>query len=344
MIRINIPLRLAQWTLVLYSALLITSCTSDKPSVTNINVDLKVQRFEQDLFSMDTLHPDQSIEKLKAKYSDFFNLFAFQVTTLGSRDSVIMNDHFLNFVTDTNFRAIYKDCNERFGNFDKYKNELTEAFRYYKFYFPDKTIPQIVTLISAFSYPVVCDSTTLGISLDMYMGSSYKYYNTLEPALPNYIRSKMDPAYLVSDAMKGWLMSDYELDAPDAKVVDRMISQGRILCLLEKLLPETPDSIRTGYSSEQLNWCKENEKKIWTFFIDNKLLFSTDPNIVSKYVSEGPTTNGFPKEAPGNIGQYLGWQIVKSYLHNNKDVTMEQLMMEEKADRIFSLSKYKPKK
>jgi uncharacterized protein YjaZ len=43
------------------------------------------------------------------------------------------------------------------------------------------------------------------------------------------------------------------------------------------------------------------------------------------------------------VGQWLGWQIVRSYMENNDDVTLEQLLaMNTKT--IFENSKYKPKK
>jgi uncharacterized protein YjaZ len=48
------------------------------------------------------------------------------------------------------------------------------------------------------------------------------------------------------------------------------------------------------------------------------------------------------RESPGRIGQWLGWQIVKSYMENN-DVTLDQLLKTEPTV-IFNKSKYKPKK
>ena len=76
--------------------------------------------------------------------------------------------------------------------------------------------------------------------------------------------------------------------------------------------------------------------------MENKLLFSIDPNLMNKYVNDGPTTNGFPKESPGNIGQFLGWQIIKSYMKNNTNVTLKQLMEQKDLIKIFNESKYKP--
>ena len=250
----------------------------------------------------------------------------------------------LGLESEEEYHEIFSDVEKKFGDFSKQNSEFTTAFRYYSYYFPKKPIPKVVTMISGFSYPVICDSTTLGVSLDMYMNPEYKFYSTLEPPLPNYLRSKMSSEYIVPDAMKGWAESDYEIDESSGKMIDFMVSQGRELYFLDKILPDTHDTLKIGYSSSQLDWCRINEKNICSFFIDNKMLFSFDPNLMNKFVYDGPTTNGFPKESPGNIGKFIGWNIVKAYMNNHKEITLEQLMNEKSMQKIFDESKYKPAK
>ena len=177
-----------------------------------MNVSLEMKHFEQDLFSADTNRLDQSLVQLKNKYGNFFDLFAFRITSLGSSDSIVMQNKFRQFITDTNFVAVYKDIQKEFGDAEPLKPQLTEAFRYYHYYFPNKIIPEVITLLSAFSFPIVADSTHLGIGLDMYLGSGYRYYSTIEPPLPLYLRSKMTKEYVAIDALRGWLQSDYMVD------------------------------------------------------------------------------------------------------------------------------------
>lgn len=330
--------------LVIYTTLFI-SCTNEtkKPDVSAVPVEISVDRFEKDLFGLDVNHPAESISKLKAKYGSFFDLFMFQVTRLGAPDSLVMQERILSFVQDTNFRAVYEDCEKTFGDFSSQKEELNKSFQYYKYYFPNKQIPRVVTLLSAFSFPIVCDSFNLGISLDMYLGSKNHFYSTLQPPLPNYLRMQMIKENVVCDAMKGWAMSDYSIDESSAKVMDMMISQGKIIAFLEKVVPDAPDSMRMGFTQAQMDWCESNEAKMWQFFISNNLLFSVDPKILMKYTSEGPTTNGFPKESPGNIGKYLGWRIVKSYLKKHPEITLQQLMDQKDLMTIYSGAGYKPR-
>jgi hypothetical protein len=305
-------------------------------------VTLTVSRFEEDLFSLDTQNMAAEILFLKEKYGSFFDLFAFRITSLGSRDSALMYERFKSFVSDTNFRKVYDDCREKFSDFGRHEEKIARAFQYYLSYFPGKPVPELTTMISGFSFPVVCDSGRLAISLDMYLGPANFFYSTLEPPVPVYLRRRMHEAFIPCDALKGWAMSDYEIDESSANMMDQMIAQGRILYFLEQVLPGEPDSLKTGYTQEQLDWCFDNERRIWSFFIENKLLFSNDPNLMNKYVNEGPSTQGFPGTAPGNIGQFIGWQIVRAYMKNNAGVTLASLMEQDELMEIYNGSSYKP--
>lgn len=337
----------ARLLVVFYMVLCISGCQSDRRErvdVSSVPVDIHVARFEADLFSLDTARMDQGLDSLRSRYGSLFDLFSYQITRLGSPDPVVTSERFRDFISDTNFQRLEKDCRAAFIELKSIESGLTDAFRHYRFYLPTGVVPKVATLVSAFSYPVVCDSTWLGISLDMYLGADYPLYNTLQPPLPNYIRRRMSREYIVPDAMKGWLLSDYGIDESSAKLVEMMVAQGRIHYALRQLLPEMHDSLLSGYSGAQLAWCRANEQQVWSFFIDQKLLFSSDPNILLKYAGEGPSTGGFPKESPGNIALYTGWRIVESYMAKYPQKDLQSLLGEKDLLRIFQESGYKPRK
>jgi hypothetical protein len=144
--------------------------------------------------------------------------------------------------------------------------------------------------------------------------------------------------------MKAWGQSIITENNTRRKLIDRMINAGKTMYYLDKVLPETPDSIKIGYSTIQTMWCYYNEFKIWEYFIKNNLLYSTDMMEVSHFIGDSPVTPGMPPDAPGNIGTWVGWQIVKEYMNRNPNVTMKQLLEETDGQKILELSKYKPKK
>jgi hypothetical protein len=339
--------RSAGLLLVIYTLLWIGGCQSDrrqKIDVSAVPVEVRVERFESELFALDTARMQEGLDSLRFRYGSLFDLFAYRITRLGTPDPAETAARFREFVADTNFRRLDRDCQTAFPDLTVLDAGLTDAFRHYRHYLPEGTVPRVATLVSAFSYPIVCDSTWLGIALDMYLGSDYALYNTLQPPLPNYIRRRMRPEYIVPDAVKGWLLSDYGIDESSAKLVEMMVAQGRIHYALRYLLPEAPDSLLCGYTGAQLDWCRANEQQVWSFFVDQKLLFSNDPNILLKYAGEGPSTGGFPKESPGNIALYTGWRIVEAYMERHPDKQLQQLLKEQDLLGIFNDSGYKPRK
>ena len=123
-----------------------------------------------------------------------------------------------------------------------------------------------------------------------------------------------------------------------------LIFNGKILYFLDAMFPNDEDSLKIGFSKSQLDFCRRNESKTWSFFIENKLLFNSNSNDYDKYISDGPTTNGFPRESPAMMGVWVGWQIVKKFMSENKNVSLNQLMNENDYQKILNLSKYKPVK
>ena len=120
-----------------------------------------------------------------------------------------------------------------------------------------------------------------------------------------------------------------------------MVEKGKRLYILSKFLPGKPDYKLIGYTEAQMKDCDKNEARIWDMFIQNSLLQSTDKNRMKNFIEEGPKTQELPEGAPGNIGSYAGWQIVKKYMKKNPAVTLEQLITLDE-ETIFQEAKYKP--
>jgi hypothetical protein len=126
-------------------------------------------------------------------------------------------------------------------------------------------------------------------------------------------------------------------------LIEQMIEKGKQWYLLDKFLPRTADSLKTGYTQRQLEWCNENEALIWSILLKNENLNSIDPVTIQTYIGEGPFTQGFSQESsPGNLGQWIGWQIVKKFAEKNPDTKPQDIMLTD-ARNILEEAKYKPK-
>jgi gliding motility-associated lipoprotein GldB len=324
----------------IYIIVLITSCKQNPKhvDVSGVPVDIKSSRLEEDLFG----NKGENISTLKARYDGFFDLFCFRLTELGTPDTSLLKTRLDDFTSDADLRNIYSLSEKIYSDFSPEDKQLTDAFRHYKYFFPQKLIPRVITFISGFNYGVVATDSALGIGLDMYLGSDTKFYPALQ--FPNYKIARMRKEYIVVDALKGWAQSEWEPNPEQADLLSQMMYYGKILYFLDAMMPDAADSIRTGFTSEQLRWCEANEKNTWSFFIDQKILFSNDQNQVTKFINDGPTTNGFPKSSPGGIGQWMGWKIVKAYMKNNPEVKLDQLMNNSDYKKMLNESRYKPGK
>ncbi|MFT5958857.1 MAG: hypothetical protein ACI8VJ_000607, partial [Polaribacter sp.] len=76
-----------------------------------------------------------------------------------------------------------------------------------------------------------------------------------------------------------------------------------------------------------------------------KLLFSTDTNLNKRFLEIAPFSKFYREQdnlSPGQVGVWVGWQIVTSYMKHN-DVSLQELLQINELD-LFKESKYKPRK
>lgn len=328
------------------TALLISSCVQerrDDVDISGVKISQPFLRFERDLFSFGDTVTVENVKTLSAKYGSFFDLYCMRMIRIRYDNDSLAAIDLTHFINDADVKVIYAKTDSAFKNSDEIEKKCNDAFKHYAHYFPSKPIPQIVTYISAFNYQVITADSILGIGLDMYLGEQNELmYASI--GIPKYMYARFTKEYILSDAIKRWFESEYDGGKVKQELLSQMIYQGKNLYATGALMPALPDTIKMGYSKNQLDWCVKNESNIWAFLIEQKLLYNTVIQEYVKYINDGPSTNGLPKESPSKIGAWIGWQIVKAYMNKNPDVTLAQLMEINDAQKILNDSGYKPKK
>lgn len=327
-------------TLVLLTAML--SCENNPLDidVKEVKVELEVKRFDQDLFQYNKGISPENVTELSNKYGLFFQDFTQSVINIGSIKNPTINQRLNDFSTDPYINEVKTDVANVYTNFTQFETELNEAFKHYKYYFPKKNIPEVITYISGFNYAITTDKAYLGIGLDMFLGNDYKAYTQL--GLPKYKTAFMSKEGLVAGAMLGWVATEFELKEKNADLLTEMIHQGKTLYLMDALMPKTSNTLKINYNETQLDWCENNAEPVWFYFIDNQLLYTKETKEIIKYMGESPFIQGFPEGSPGRIGHWIGWQIVKAYMKKNPSITVLQLMKNNNAQEILNKSKFKP--
>ncbi|MBC8321162.1 MAG: hypothetical protein H8E34_10600 [Bacteroidetes bacterium] len=319
--------------------MLLQSCDYRSPGGPKIDeslikrTDVKIHRYGKALFEADTADFLNEVRKIQNEFSLF----------LGNN---IENPDILaplyEYVTDTQLISISKKVMEVYPDLIAEESQLTYAFSRYHYFFPDKKIPAIYTYISDLYYesPVIVNDSVLIIALDVYLGNEYSKYRSL--GLPNYKIRCMTKENIVIDVMKAMYASELNPQHKQKTLLDRMIGAGKLLYYLDAVLPDVPDSLKICYTTNQINWIEENKDNVWAFLVQNKLFYSANYEIQSKFIQDGPFTTGFSNESSPRIGAWLGWQIVRKYMDNHPETSLESLIQNDDAQTIFNQSGYKP--
>lgn len=327
--------------LLLVLSLFVFGCENNHSEVdtSTIQLNLKVNRFEQKLFSYPKI-TDTEVLELKKNYNPFFTHFIENIISISDVNDPSVYYYLNGFKSDAYVLEVQKKVDSVFADFSVQQQQLTESFKLFQHYFPKKNIPEIITFTSGFNYAVVTDTVYLGIGLDMFLGSDYKAYTQL--GLPQYKIANMTKEHLVTSAVLAWISTEFELNESNADLLTEMIHQGKLLYILDKLTPYEEEYIKMGYTKEQLKWCENNEKQVWFYFVDNELFYTKETKEIIKFMGEAPFVQGFPEGSPGKVGQWVGLQIVSAFMENNTKATLQDLVNEKDAQKILNQSKYKP--
>jgi hypothetical protein len=326
---------------------LLFACNSKKgvPDVSGIKVEIPVERFDKDFFSIDTNNIPASLQKLWLAHPDFHTDFMQQVLGVPGPDSsvrtILVVKEFLR-----GYSGINAMLQKEYSNTNWLQKDLEKAFRFVKYYFPKYKTGKAVLFTGPFDAPGVA-TTNFGIAvgLQQFAGKDFEAYKAaaFQEMFPSYISRRFSKEYITANCMKAVVQDIFPDNSRALPLIEQMIEKGKQWYLLDKFLPTTADSVKTGYTQQQLDWCKENEGLIWSYIVKNEDLNSLNPEVIQTYIGEGPFTQGLSQElSPGNIGQWIGWQIVKKYVNKNSDFTPEQVMTTP-AREILEKAKYKPK-
>ena len=304
------------------------------------SLNITIQRFEKDLFAIKKETFQADTHRLFEKYGTFLTLFSVRVIKTGSPQIPQFRENLLGFLNDPTIREVFTEVEKKFTDISSLSTGMNEALNRFHILFPDSVVPAVYTVVTGFNYNIVTADSSIGIGLDMYLGEKSKYYVYL--GLPEYKVKNMRQDMIVPDAVRGMLLSSFEMKSDREDLITFMIYHGKIIYLAQQLLLNEKEERLLGYTGDEINWCKRDEGKIWAHFVDKKLFYSNDFKDQINYINDGPFTPGFQEESPARLGVWLGLQIVKSYMAKNQGADLRQLILNQDAHEIFNKSGYKP--
>ena len=314
--------------LFLVLLLFLNSCQKEvKKNVdtSNIDVEFMINRFEQDFYD----HGGENLEELKNKYPLLF--------PDNTPDSIWMAK-----INDRDEQELYSETQKLYSSFSDIESELRSLFQHVTYYNPLFNTPDIITGLSNidYDYRVIYNQELVFISLDVYLGSTHPFYGDF----PSYIKQNNIRERIIVDVASAIVDSQIK-PLTNRSFLAKMIHEGKKLYLLELYLPLKSEAVRIGYNKIKYDWALTNEEQVWKYFIENNLLYSTDTKLNKRFLEDAPFSKFYiseDKNSPGRIGQWIGMQIVRSFMANN-DVSLSDLLLKNE-EEIFKKSKYKPRK
>lgn len=322
--------------LVLLISLLVFGCQQNRerrPDVSQISIEVEVKRLEHDLFGISSKEDlYEFLNSNKVLKEQFF--YADQYP----HDSILVNTLY-NLINDPHIDTLYQETQATFGDLSDLEAQFAEAFRYIKYYYPDFQVPEIQTIVTGFGRDMYISDSVIIVGLDYYIGKGATY----RPIdIPQYILRRYEKEYIVPSYVL-LLSSKYnKINVEDHTMLADMIFYGKAYYFASQILPDAPDSILIGYESTSIKDVNENQQIVWAHFVENELLYETSHFVKKKYLEERPKTLEIGNKAPGRIGVWLGWEIVKQYMRNHPEERLPDLMETKDAQQIFMKSRYKP--
>jgi hypothetical protein len=325
---------------ILTLACIFSSCNWHKD---RLQVDLSgikisqvtIHRYDQDLFRIQLNDLKNGLISIQSHYPFFLGTNLDDTARLPGMRDYLMNPRNIDFS---------KAVEAKFKDLSQVEKDLTDGFRHLKYYFPGTDLPRIYSYISGGDYenPVQLADSVLLIALDTYLGSDFKPY--LSDGISLYKTQRMTPDHIVTDCMRSFLNRLAPDDMSMNTFLDQIIDAGKRLYLLDAFIPEISGNLKINYTPDQFAWILKNETHVWSAIIENQMLYSTDAQTLRLFLADGPFTTAFGKESPPRLGEWIGWQIVKSYMNNHPEIKLQQMLQKNDAQEMLTQSGYKPEK
>lgn len=339
-------------TLQKYSFFLIitmVSCgdhsTIIRPDVSAIDLDVKIDRFDQKMKNLKKDDVSKSNVLWQQAYPHFYPDYMMEMLEIGNpKDSLYVQPILAEVIQKKDFIDLSSAVKKKFPNLNQQEKELTQAFKYIKYYYPDYQIPQLIAFIGGFSFQTPIGQDYVGIGLDMFLGADSEFYPVLIKSIPLYISRRFTPENISPRVVEVILREDIVPESGSTfNTLQHMIHNGKILYAMDVVLENASDEVKIGYTKEQLDWAKKYQKDIWTWFVQENLLYNTDYNRIQKYFTEAPFTPelGENNESAPKLGSYIGWMIVRKYMERNSTINLRELLENDNAQQILEESKFR---
>lgn len=239
---------------------------------------------------------------------------------------------------DTIKNLMRKDFNK--GVIQNIESEVSTGFAHIQHYYPSFKYPKIHGIFTGFAqgFDLQVSEGDVFIGLD--------YFLDFKPPLqemPMYLFQYYQPQNIAPKLMYLYSNKYMRVNKKDESVLNDMIAWGKTYYFTKQMLPCASDSLILERTQAELVLMDTYISKIWKYFVGNQLFYKEDRETKRKFLEPRPNCIEIADKCPGMVARWLGYKIVMAYMESHSELSLDDLMTEQDAQKIFKDSGFKPK-
>lgn len=204
-----------------------------KPGDEHLSEDVVLERYDRIQTLYLTTGDRSALQQLNTRYPEQTRMLIEDVLKIGQVNDPMINSKFLHYYKDSVLQAIMIDVEKQFADINDIDRELTSAFKELQKLLPDMQLPLVYAQIGALTQSIIVGDSTVGISLDKYLGADYplyaKYY-------PEEQRRQMTRKMIVPDCIGFFILSRFPMnESVDTSMTMRHRHMGKIQWVVNRV-------------------------------------------------------------------------------------------------------------
>lgn len=306
--------------LMIIASLVVYSCESSSDTSFSIKEEyppVKIKRMDIEIYR----YPSMTAEKQTSFNAEMESGISALLTMLnmGHPD----DSAYMKYVNSEAVKMFTPEVEEVFSDIADLENVLGGVKQNMKKELPQINMCEIYSIVSPYKQSIYIADSTMLLVLNHYLGAEHKAYDGFE----EYIKKTKQAKYIPYDIVEATIgtFNPYETTG-DEMVLSKMLFAGAIVEAKMRIVPEASLSLALGYDEKELEWVEDNQQQLWNALVSKELLYSTSYMDINQLLSLTPCSSILHQQAPGRVGRYLGYKIIRAYLEKNPSTTLSQLL------------------
>ncbi len=308
-------------------SVILYSCAKNR-----LNVDIsKTATIEQEFFYVDELLNNEAKDQLNKNHAklkkELGSIYLYEWRqNLRQNSSDSLTNKIFDFYNSDYIKDLEKSKKELLPKISEKEENISDAFRYLKFHFDGAPMPHQIIYMNKLFSNINCSDSAVTIAPESYLNPESKIISSIpKNQLFEWQKDRMDLQYLERDIAFNWIQM-HLFDEIDKQLAQHIIQAGKILYITNACFPAAEEQYILRYSEKDWTWAEQNEDLTWDYLVKEQLLFKNNRKDKANFLNAGPTTVGLPDESPDRMGQFLGYKMVKGFMEENKEVSLQELL------------------